>query len=651
MCGIFAYIGDRQAVKLLVAALKRLEYRGYDSAGVGVYGSPLKLRKKVGKVVCLEEESERVIDGESMDGTCGIAHTRWATHGPPCDKNSHPHTTKSKSIAVVHNGVIENYRALKGDLTNKGYEFASDTDTELLAHLVEDWRKQMPTATKCEVVAMALSFVTGAYGVVFLFEDEPDLLIGARKGSPLLLGVGKGEYMLASDASAIIEHTTEVIYLREGELVEISRSGYKIRDIDNTVKILTEPQSPSGRDRSESMDSGILNPIVKLTLSLEQIEKGGYAHFMLKEIMDQPKSLHNAMRGRLYHPEGQPWQIKLGGMDRPLEDFSGKSPVEMLASAKRLIVCACGTSWHSGLIAKYTFESLAKLPIEVEYASEFRYRRPLLASEDIMLSISQSGETADTLEAIKMAKKSKCLTIGIVNVVGSSIARETDSGMYLRSGPEIGVASTKAFTGQVMALSILALQVAHKRGVLSESELDDNCESLNRIPDIIEEWLPYVREQTMIIAKYFRLASNTLFIGCGIQFAVALEGALKLKEISYIHAEGFPAAEIKHGALTLIQNFMPVVCIALKSDPAYSAIMTGCQDVKSKGASLIVITDAGNNDFDGLASFTIYCPRTKLQFEPLLVTIPLQLFSYYIADMRKCNIDQPRNLAKSVTVE
>lgn len=648
MCGIFAYIGSRQAVKLLVAALKRLEYRGYDSAGVGVHAGsgPIKVMKKVGKVTNLEGECNN--SGDAMAGTCGIAHTRWATHGKPTDVNSHPHTTSNKGIAVVHNGVIENYRALKEELSNKGYIFVSQTDTELLAHLVEDMRTLMPTARWSQVVAMALALVTGAYGVVFMFEDEPDLLIGARKGSPMILGVGKGEYMLASDASAVVEHTDEVIYLREGELVELSRAEYKIMAIDSLVNRWTQSMA------SPRAEDGVLeHPITKLELSLEQIEKGGYEHFMLKEIMDQPNALRNAMRGRLHQPDGERWQIKLGGMEKKLEGecYGGQNALQKMASAKRLIVCACGTSWHSGLIAKYALESLAHIPVEVEYASEFRYRRPILCSEDVLIAISQSGETADTLEAIKIAKENKCCCIGIVNVVGSSIARETDAGMYLHSGPEIGVASTKAFTGQVTAILMLALEVGRQNGTLSEEELDSYCKALESIPDEIEEWLPSVSAQTKMIAKYFRLANNTLFTGCGIQFPVALEGALKLKEISYIHAEGFPAAEVTHGALTLVQNFMPVVCIAMRTDPAYDRILKNHWELRAKGAAVIVITDEGNRDFQNLASFTIFCPSTKLQMEPLLVAIPMQLFAYYIADMRGCSIDQPRNLAKSVTVE
>lgn len=695
MCGIFAYIGDRQAVLLLIAALKRLEYRGYDSAGVGVYGQPIKVRKKCGKVSNLEAEC--ISAGNALEGTCGIAHTRWATHGKPNDQNSHPHTTKSKGIAVVHNGVIENYRALKEQLSKKGYEFVSETDTELLAHLVEDLRLQMPGAKWSQVVANALSLVTGAYGVVFMFDDQPDLLIGARKGSPLLMGVGEGEYMLASDASAIIEHTKSCVYLNEGDLVEITRSGYQVKRIDQLVS-WADPSSPRE-------DGLIHHEIVKLQLSLEEIEKGGYEHFMLKEIMDQPHALQNVIRGRIYQKDGH-WQIKLGGLEKPLGGGSGKDPgatammtqdlggykkgitqidtsmpllaaneastpdrccpvssmissgsmdgvsaLQKMAVAKRLIIVACGTSWHSSLIAKHAIESLARIPVEVEYASEFRYRRPLLSPDDVIMAVSQSGETADTVEAIKIANESRCLTIGIVNGVGSSIARESGGGVYLHCGPEIGVASTKAFTGQVMMLLMIALKLGSQNGTLSQADLDVYCQALQEVPTLMESWLPSISGHVKLISKYFRLANHALFTGCGIMFPVALEGALKLKEISYIHAEGLPAAEVKHGALTLVQNFMPVVCIAMKSDPAYDKILANHKELRTKGAAVIVITDEGNEDFEDIASFTIHCPSTKLQFEPLLVAIPLQLFSYYIADMRGCSIDQPRNLAKSVTVE
>eukprot|EP00428_Durinskia_dybowskii_P058013 CAMPEP_0170327152 /NCGR_PEP_ID=MMETSP0116_2-20130129/64460_1 /TAXON_ID=400756 /ORGANISM="Durinskia baltica, Strain CSIRO CS-38" /LENGTH=645 /DNA_ID=CAMNT_0010580223 /DNA_START=15 /DNA_END=1952 /DNA_ORIENTATION=- len=645
MCGIFAYIGNREALSLLIAALKRLEYRGYDSAGVGIYGAPqLKVCKKVGKVTNLEDASAAAAD---LSGTAGIAHTRWATHGKPSDVNSHPHTTEDVKIAVVHNGVIENYATLKRQLASKGYVFVSETDTELLAHLVQDIKKQMPDVAWGEVVALALQLVEGAYGVVFLFSDEPDLLIGARKGSPLILGVGSGEYMLASDASAIIEHTQDVIYLRDGELVELKRSGYKIRDLSKVTQALRAEGSPRSKDGSPNEE----NPIVRLEMSLEQIEKAGYPHFMLKEIMDQPNALRNAMRGRMHRLENS-WQIKLGGLEKvPEGNPGGRSPLDRMASAKRIIIAACGTSAHSGMIAKYAMENLAELPVEVEYASEFRYRRPLIFPEDVIIAISQSGETADTLEAIRIAKESQALTIGVVNVVGSSIARATDAGVYLHAGPEIGVASTKAFTGQVVAVLMIALQLAVQRKAITQAQLDSYCDALDAIPGMIETWLEPLDQQIKVIAKYFRLASNALFCGSGVQMPVALEGALKLKEISYIHAEGFSAAEVKHGALTLIRNFIPVVCIAMRSDPAYQAVKSSIAVFREKDAALIVLTDEGNDDFKGVASFVIHCPSSKLEFEPLIAAVPLQLLSYYIADMRGCSIDQPRNLAKSVTVE
>lgn len=664
MCGIFAYLGDRQAVGLLIAALKRLEYRGYDSAGVGIFGSPqLKIRKKVGKVTNLESECANA--GEGLSGTAGIAHTRWATHGKPSDTNSHPHTTGDRSIAVVHNGIIENYRTVRESLTKKGYVFVSETDTELLAHLVQDFRITMPAKdyTWAQVVASALQLVEGAYGVVFLFQDEPDLLIGARKGSPLILGVGKGEYMLGSDACAIIEHTKDVVYLRDGELVELKRSGYHIKNIAQMVS-----------DSFKADENNISNPIVRLEMSLGEIEKGGYKHFMLKEIMDQPNALRNAMRGRLVEKVGDDgktsWQIKLGGLEKALDGdvdpskdgvvavsegvaktADSRNALERMSSAQRIIIVACGTSWHSGLIAKCAFESLAQLPVEVEYASEFRYRRPLLCQEDVIVAVSQSGETADTLEAVRIGQENKALTIGVVNGVGSSIARLTDSGVYLHAGPEIGVASTKAFTGQVITLLMVGLQLAFQRGALSQVEVDKNICALNSVPDLIEQWLEPLNEQVKIMAKYFRLATNVLFCGCGVHFPVALEGALKLKEISYIHAEGFPAAEIKHGPLTLVRGFIPVVVIAMSSDPAYKQIQANLKDLRSKDAALIVITDQGHNDFDNVASFVIHCPKTMPFLEALIAVVPLQLLSYHIADMRGCSIDQPRNLAKSVTVE
>lgn len=640
MCGIFAYLGNRQALELLVNALKRLEYRGYDSAGVGIHqgrGLPIKVCKKQGKVKNLEDASR----GTGLEGTMGIAHTRWATHGKPSDQNSHPHTASDFSVAVVHNGVIENYRALKEQLVNKGYTFVSQTDTELLAHLVHDLRAEMPNASYKQIVASALHLCDGAYGVAFIFDDDPDLMIGARKGSPLILGIGKGEYMLASDASAIIEHTQDVVYLKENMLVEIRRSGYKLHDIDSAAGELLENCSPRSVD----------NPIVRLEMSLEEIEKAGFQHFMLKEIMDQPSALRNAMRGRVHSADGK-WQIMLGGLDQLSHASEDKQiPLDRLANANRIIIVACGTSWHSGQIGKCVIESLAKIPVEVEYASEFRYRRPIIHPTDVVVAISQSGETADTLEAIKIAQRHKALTIGIVNVVGSSIARLTDCGVYLHAGPEIGVASTKAFTGQVMALLMIALRLAIKRDTVPQETINEYCKELTQIPDTLADWLPSLDRQLKFISKYFRLASNALFCGSGVQFPVALEGALKLKEISYIHAEGFSAAEVKHGPVTLVRNFVPMVVIAMKSDVAYESIRNSIREFSNKDAALVVLTTTGNEDFDGMASFVIECPPVKTEFSPLITSVPLQLLSYYIANMRGCNIDQPRNLAKSVTVE
>jgi len=643
MCGIFAYIGDKEAAALLITALKRLEYRGYDSAGIGVHGVPLKVRKKVGKVANLEEDVSKASD--TVKGTLGIAHTRWATHGKPSDINAHPHATSQSSIAVVHNGVIENHRALKEQLSSKGYQFLSQTDTELLAHLVQDLKMHMDGASWLEVVATALRLCEGAYGVAFIFQDDPDLIIGARKGSPLILGVGHGENMLASDASAIVEHTKDVVYLREGEIVEVRRSGFKVHDIQKVVSKL-------GKNSISPRPDDVENPIVRLELSLEQIEKGGFKHFMLKEIMDQPNAMRNCLRGRIYQPAETRWEIKLGGLEKAKEGAANTTPpLERMAKACRLIFAACGTSWHSGLIGKYAFEKLAGVRAEVEYASEFRYRKPLICQSDCLIAISQSGETADTLEAIKMAKEHKALTIGVVNVVGSSIARETDAGMYLHAGPEIGVASTKAFTCQVIAILLMALRLGKQRGVLSEEMLNMYCAALNNVPDSIEKWISSLTEQTRVISKNLRLATNALFCGMGVHLPVALEGALKLKEISYIHAEGFPASEIRHGGITLIRNFVPVVCIAMRSDPAYDQIKQMVRDFRHKGAALLVLTDDGNSDFAGVAHFTLFCPATKLEMQPLISCIPLQLLSYHIADMRGCSIDQPRNLAKSVTVE
>ena len=684
MCGIFAYIGNREAIELLLVALQRMEYRGYDSAGAGIHqGDQIKVVKKIGKVANLANACG---GGKNPDyfGSMGLAHTRWATHGKPSDENSHPHCNADKSIVVVHNGIIENYASLKQDLKSKGYVFTSETDTELLAHLVEDVRKELGSeASWAVVVSAALSLVTGTYGLVFMFKDDPDLLIGARRGSPLLLGVGNGEFYLASDGSAIVEHTKDVVYLREGELVEMRRGGYRIRNIETL-----------GSNR-KSIDEFVSNPLCQLELSLEQIEKGGYKHFMLKEIIDQPNSIKNTMRGRLY--EVQPnsagrsladaqvgsetplntssainpasisdptlsphaasiqskWGIRLGGLMQNVKG-TNKSALQSIADARKIIIVACGTSWHSGLIGEYLIEQFARLPVEVEYASEFRYRNPLITSEDCIIAISQSGETADTLEAIRIAKKFGALTIGIVNVVGSTIARETDAGIYLHAGPEIGVASTKAFTAQVMVLTLLAMRLAVVKHSISETTFNHIAEQINSLPQYIAHVIESTAPQVKKIAKYFRHAHNFLFLGRGIHFPVALEAALKLKEISYIHAEGYPAAEMKHGPIALIDHMMPVVVIAPKSDPIYDKIRGSIEEVKARNGELIIITEEGNHELDEFAGdeqFVIRVPTVDPALQPLVAIIPLQLLSYYIADLRGCSIDQPRNLAKSVTVE
>jgi len=674
MCGIFAYIGNRQVLELLLTALQRLEYRGYDSAGVGIHqGDHIKIVKKIGKVANLSTACGGPRNAEHA-GTCGLSHTRWATHGKPSDENSHPHFNEDKSIVVVHNGIIENYASLKQDLKNKGYIFTSETDTELLAHLVADVRKELgPEASWAVVVSSALTLVTGTYGLVFMFKDDPDLLIGARKGSPLLLGVADGEYYLASDGSAIVEHTKDVVYLRDGELAEIRRGGYRLRNIETL-----------GSNRM-SIDEYVTNPLCKLELSLEQIEKGGYKHFMLKEIVDQPNSIRNTIRGRLYEVSATAaghsledaqvgsetplrsaskihetlsametqWGIRLGGLMGTVRS-TGKSALETIAAARKIIIVACGTSWHSGLIGEYLIEQFARVDVEVEYASEFRYRNPLISADDCVIAISQSGETADTLEAIRIAKKHGALTIGIVNVVGSTIARETDAGIYLHAGPEIGVASTKAFTAQVMVLTLLALRLAVHKKTIAVDTFNHIAEQINALPQYIAHVIETTAPQVKKISKYFRHAQNFLFLGRGIHFPVALEAALKLKEISYIHAEGYPAAEMKHGPIALIDHMMPVVVIAPKSDPIYDKIRANIEEVKARNGELIIITEEGNHELDAFAGdeqFVIRVPTVDSALQPLVAIVPLQLLSYYVADLRGCSIDQPRNLAKSVTVE
>ena len=611
MCGIVGYIGPRQASDLLVSGLRRLEYRGYDSAGVAILNGSLQVRKKEGKV----DELAKLLDGRPVEGTVGMGHTRWATHGAPCDLNSHPHTSGDGRFAIVHNGIIENYAAIKKQLVGQGYTFESDTDTEVLAKFIEQVQKEADLDFP-EAVRQALTRVEGAYGIVALSLDEPDMLVVARNGSPLLLGVGEGEHFIGSDASPFIEFTRHVVYLNDGEMAVVRRDGYDVSEING---------APVSKEVHE------------LEWDLEEIEKGGFEHFMLKEIMEQPEALENAMRGRVRADEGT---IKLGGLEYVTKE---------LESADRIVICACGTSWHAGLVGEYLIERFARIPVEVEYASEFRYRDPVLTEGDVVLVISQSGETADTLAAVRQAKQAGVLALGVVNAVGSTIARETDAGVYLHAGPEIGVASTKAFTAQVTVLAQIALLLAQKRGTISDESLRQHLDALAAIPEQIRTVLE-TDEQIQAIAREMRLAQNALYLGRGLNFPVALEGALKLKEISYIHAEGYPAAEMKHGPIALIDRFMPVVFVATR-DATYEKVVSNIEEVVARQGSVIAITDAGNRDLDELAEHVIEVPKTADAFEPLLTVVPLQLLSYHVAVMRGCNVDQPRNLAKSVTVE
>ncbi|BBM68779.1 glutamine--fructose-6-phosphate transaminase (isomerizing) [Rhodothermus marinus] len=611
MCGIVGYIGHRPAAELLLNGLKRLEYRGYDSAGIAVVGDGrLQVHKQKGKV----DELAAALRERLPEGTLGIGHTRWATHGEPNDVNAHPHVSSDGDFALVHNGIIENYAALRKRLQQKGYVFRSETDTEALVHLIDDVRRATGLPLP-EAVRQALTQVVGTYGLAIVSASDPDLLIAARKGSPLILGIGEGEYFLASDAAPIVEHTRQVVYLNDGEVVIVRRSGYEVRTIDN---VLLEKE------------------VHELEWDLEQIEKGGYPHFMLKEIMEQPEALENCLRGRL---DLQHNTVKLGGLI---------DVMDRIRAADRIIICACGTSWHAGLVGEYLIEEFARIPVEVEYASEFRYRNPVLRPNDVVIAISQSGETADTLAAVREAKRQGVLTLGICNVVGSTIARETDAGVYLHVGPEIGVASTKAFTAQVAVLTMLALKLAEGR-TLSEAEMAQALRALAEIPDKVRQVLT-LDEEIRRIAHVYRYASNFLYLGRGYNFPVALEGALKLKEISYIHAEGYPAAEMKHGPIALIDRFMPVVFIAMK-DRTYDKVVSNIEEVVARQGSVIAITDEGNGELDKLCEYVIRIPPAPDFLTPLLTVIPLQLLAYHIAVMRGCNVDQPRNLAKSVTVE
>jgi len=610
MCGIVGYIGDRGAQDILVKGLSRLEYRGYDSAGIAIVNGHLGVRKKEGKIARLSED----LRGNGLSGKLGIGHTRWATHGPPNDLNAHPHVSTDGSFALVHNGIIENYTSLRDMLSERGYRFVSQTDTEVLVRLIEDVVAQTGL-TLGKAVRQALSQVKGTYGIALVSTEDPDMLIAARKGSPLILGVGENEYFLGSDAAPIVEYTRKVVYLNDGELVIVRRRGFKVFSVD---------------------DVKLKKTIHELEWDLEQIEKGGYEHFMLKEIMEQPSALEDAMRGRLYTQE--PF-VQLGGL---------LDSLDRLRSADRIILCACGTSWHAALVGEYLVEAWARIPVEVEYASEFRYRNPILRQGDAVLVVSQSGETADTLAAVREAQRQGIPVYGICNTVGSTIARETEAGVYLHAGPEIGVASTKAFTAQVTILAQLALALAKDRS-LEPTELSRIVAELKAIPSRITEVLE-TADAVEQIAKTFRYASNFLYLGRGVNFPVALEGALKLKEISYIHAEGYPAAEMKHGPIALIDRFMPVVFIAMK-DSTYEKVVSNIEEVVARDGVVIVVTDAEEGELDHLCEHVIRIPKTHEMLSPLLTAVPLQLLSYHIAVLRGCDVDQPRNLAKSVTVE
>ncbi len=616
MCGIVGYIGYREAYPIVIKGLKRLEYRGYDSAGVMLYdGTDLKVSKTKGKVSDLEEKSSKEI---TTNGTIGMGHTRWATHGVPNDVNSHPHLSNSGDLAIIHNGIIENYEPLKKELIKRGYTFKSDTDTEVLVNLIEDVQKK-DNLKLGKAVQIALNQVVGAYAICVFDKKKPDEMVVARLGSPLAIGVGEDEFFIASDASPFIEYTSNAIYLEDEEMAIVRlHKPLKIRKIK---------------------DDSLVDPYVQeLQMNLEQIEKGGYDHFMLKEIYEQPNVIKDTYRGRLHANSGL---IQMAGVEDNIEKF---------LHADRIIIIACGTSWHAGLVAEYVIEEFARIPVEVEYASEFRYRNPIITSKDVIIAISQSGETADTLAAIKLAKEKGAFVFGVCNVVGSSISRETHAGAYTHAGPEIGVASTKAFTTQITVLTMIALRLAKAKGTMSNSDFHRYLQELEVIPEKVAEALSSTNEIAKEIASIYKDAPNCLYLGRGYNFPVALEGALKLKEISYIHAEGYPAAEMKHGPIALIDEKMPVVVIAPKQGH-YDKVVSNIQEIKSRSGKIIAIVTKGDVQVKGLADHVIEIPETSDALSPLLTTIPLQLLSYHIAVLRGCNVDQPRNLAKSVTVE
>ena len=614
MCGIVGYIGNKEAYPIIINGLKRLEYRGYDSAGFVVNAGKFISEKTKGKVSDLEEKSAK----NTLSGaTFGIGHTRWATHGVPNDVNSHPHFSNSGKLVIVHNGIIENYQPIKQRLLKEGYVFHSDTDTEVLVNFIEyiKNKKQLPLE---EAVRYALNEVVGAYAIAVMEEDHPSKMVVARLGSPLVIGIGENEFYIASDASPFIEYTQNALYLEDGEMATIElNQEVQVRKIHNNEEV---------------------DPIIQeLKLSIDAIEKGGYEHFMLKEIFEQPQSIQDTMRGRLLEDH----TTKISGINNNLKQF---------LSADRIVIVACGTSWHAGLVGEYLFEELARIPVEVEYASEFRYRNPVINPSDVVIAISQSGETADTLAALKLAKERGAFIYGICNVVGSSIARLTDSGTYTHAGPEIGVASTKAFTTQLTVLTLLALHLGHKKGTIDHTTYKKLCQNLALVPDLVAKTIEMTKDKVIEIAQEYKDVSNCIYLGRGYNFPVALEGALKLKEISYIHAEGYPAAEMKHGPIALIDENMPVIFLA-PSKGHYEKVVSNAQEIKARKGKIIAVVTENDTQMSSLADHTLEIPEVDEIFSPILSVIPLQLLSYHIATMRGCNVDQPRNLAKSVTVE
>jgi len=611
MCGIVGYTGPREAYPIIITGLKRLEYRGYDSTGVALLNAGLKVYKKKGRVADLEN----AIIGQDLHANIGIGHTRWATHGEPSDKNAHPHTSASGKLAMIHNGIIENYAQIKKELVNKGYSFTSETDTEVLLNFIEDIKKNNHCDLE-EAVRVALKRVTGAYCILLIDADDPQTIIAARKGSPLVIGVGKGEHFLGSDASPMLEYTKEVVYVNDYELAIVKPDELILKNLGN------EKITPF---------------ITKLDMELAAIEKGGYDHFMLKEIFEQPSTIHDCLRGRLDAAAGT---ITMSGVENNIEHFK---------NASRIIIVACGTSWHAALLAEYIIEELCRIPVEVEYASEFRYRNPIINKGDIIIAVSQSGETADTLVAIETAKQQGAIIFGIVNVVGSSIARLSDGGAYTHAGPEIGVASTKAFTGQLAVLTMMALKIAKEKGTIDESRYKALLFELEAVPEKVEALLKSA-EMIKVIAEKYKGASDALFLGRGYNFPIALEGALKLKEISYIHAEGYPAAEMKHGPIALVTDKLPVVFVATK-DSYHEKIVSNIQEIKARKGKVIAIITEGDEVIPGLADDVFYVPAADEIIAPMLSTIPLQLLSYYVGIAKGVDVDKPRNLAKSVTVE